>query len=200
MLRHGGEKVELKDRSGRSAFSYAIVRRNVTLTLALISKLCGIAGDTTAEVAAHLSRRDLSRLYQLLMETKPVGLGRATALLFLTDPNGALQVILRGITAVRSKARAAKNRDPEYATALEATEELMRAAITALLHHSKDLLRPIVETTEMPERREVVCDLLRASHDALEVALDAGERLVAPPYSQRTHKQAPDPHPTSPSV
>ena len=144
-------------------------------------------------------RPELSQLYQLLIELDSVRLGRATALLFLTDPNGVLQVILRGIvrrlgleqdesksaththerpsalsqTAVRDKARAVRSRDPEKATALEATEDLLRAAITALLHHSKDLLRPIGDPEGKADRREAVSDLLQASRAALEVAIDA---------------------------
>ena len=90
-------------------FSYAIARHNITLTLAFISNLCGIAGDTTAEIAGHLNRRELSQLYQLLIELDSVRLGRATALLFLTDAHGVVQVIVRGIVRrlVLNKARSA---------------------------------------------------------------------------------------------
>ena len=53
----------------------------------------------------------MSRLYIMLSSLDPIKIGRATALLFLTDPDAALLVLIRAVTAVRDKANVVERRD-----------------------------------------------------------------------------------------
>ena len=151
LLRCGGARTELKDKQGRSSLSYAIARENVPLSLALISNVCGYAGNTTDELAFFLcappmqphslpdaralpvrtastngaasffvcrSERELVRLYKLLSGLDSVRFGRATAMLFLTDPEGTLLVLVRAVTAVRDKAARIEKREHAQAEKL----------------------------------------------------------------------------------
>lgn len=192
LLKCGGARTDLKDRQGRSSLSYAITRQNVALTLALISNVCGLAGDTSAELSIFLSERELTRLYRLLSELDIVRFGRAIALLFLTDPEGCLLVLVRAITAVRDRAASIEKREHEQALQLKRMEDLIRAGISALFHHGRELVIPaqLVKTVgalyalkedlaaaqalcrESCERREVVGCMLRASQSALTVAVN----------------------------
>jgi len=47
----------------------------------------------------------------MLSSLDPIKIGRATALLFLTDPDAALLVLIRAVTAVRDKANVVERRD-----------------------------------------------------------------------------------------
>lgn len=191
LVRQGGTCSELRDRLGRSSLSHAIARENVALTLTLISHICGLAGNTTHELSAHLSEREVTRMYKLLTGLDANKMGRATALIFLTDPDGALLVLVRAVTAVRDKAVKIERRDQAQYQKLREAEALIRAAIFALLQHAKELVMPArIATTQAAaeaasdlaaaqalsrqacERVEVVNCILRASQSALTVAVN----------------------------
>ena len=72
LLRYRGAKVAIRDMQGRSSLSYAIARNNLALTLALISNICGLAGNAADEVAAALSSQEVGRLYLWLSNIDPV--------------------------------------------------------------------------------------------------------------------------------
>ena len=61
MLGHApqGARVATKDSAGRSSLSFAILRSNIALTLALITDICGLAGNTSTEIAQAMSHREV---------------------------------------------------------------------------------------------------------------------------------------------
>ena len=56
-------------------------------------------------------------MYALLAGLDAIKVGRATALLFVTDPMGAILCLVRAVTAVRDKARARATRHAPRACA-----------------------------------------------------------------------------------
>ena len=143
LLRYHGARVGIKDHQGRSSLSYAIARNNLALILALISSICGLAGDATTEVADSLSTQEVGRLYLLLSNVDALQAGRAAALVFLTDARGAMLIMVRAITAVREKAEVVKNRDTDRAELLFTSARTLEAAVAALLYHAKVLIKPM---------------------------------------------------------
>ena len=73
-----GAKVGMVDNQKQTALSHAIVRKNGTVVLALLSALCGLSGSTEHQVSAALTRRESSLMYALLAELTSVKIGRAT--------------------------------------------------------------------------------------------------------------------------
>tara|TARA_B110001452_G_scaffold169606_1_gene141855 strand:+ start:216 stop:4025 length:3810 start_codon:yes stop_codon:yes gene_type:complete len=143
LLRYNGARVGVKDHHGRSSLSYAIARSNLALILALISSICGLAGDATTEVAAALSSQEVGRLYLALSNVDALQAGRATALVFLTDAKQAMLIMVRAITAVREKAELVKQRDTDRAELLFVSARTLEAAVAALLCHAKELIKPV---------------------------------------------------------
>ena len=73
-----GAKVGKRDQHNQTALSHAIVRKNGTIVLALLSALCGLSGSTEYHLSAALTRRESSLMYALLAELTSVKIGRAT--------------------------------------------------------------------------------------------------------------------------
>ena len=137
-----GAKVGMVDKEKQSALSYAIVRKNGTVILALLSALCGLSGSTEHQVSAALTRRESGLMYALLAELTSVDLGRATALLALVNPEAVLVTLIRGSTAVRDKALLVENRSPARAEQLRAASRRFDAAISSLLHNIGQVIVP----------------------------------------------------------
>lgn len=183
-----GSKVTIRDKYGRSSLSYAISRSSLPLILALISNITGLAGNATDELAEVLNLTEISRLYQQLASIDAVKLGRAAALMFLTDPESALLILVRAITALDDKALRLQARDAARSRALRRSTEMMEAAVIALLHHSTTTVQPLPnpgETTAATDcsRQELASCILRSSTSAVRLAIDFGcKSLLNQPF------------------
>ena len=189
-----GAKVGMVDNQKQTALSHAIVRKNGTVVLALLSALCGLSGSTEHQVSAALTRRESSLMYALLAELTSVQIGRATALLTLVNPEVVMVTLIRGSTAARDKALLVENRSPARAEELRAASRRFDAAIYSLLLNIAQVIVPnytaknqgsgsltALSTRNFPDtsinsrrgqhsRRELVRCLLDGSH-AVEVAV-----------------------------
>ena len=137
-----GAKVGVVDKNKQTALSHAIVRKNGTIVLALLSALCGLSGSTEHQVSAALTRRESSLLYLLLAELTSVQIGRATALLALVNPEVVMITLIRGSTAARDKALLVEHRSPVRAEQLRAASRRFDAAISSLLLNIAQVIVP----------------------------------------------------------
>ena len=137
-----GAKVGMVDMEKQPALSHAIVRKNGTVVLALLSALCGLSGSTAHQVSAALTRRESRLMYALLAELTSVQIGRATALLALVNPEAVLVTLIRGSTAVRDKALLVQHRSPARAEQLRAASRRFDAAISSLLLNIGEVIVP----------------------------------------------------------
>ena len=172
-----GSKVTMRDKHGRSSLSYAISRSNLPLMLALISNICGLAGNATDEVAEVLNATEISQLYHQLASIDAVKLGRAAALMFLTDPESTLLILVRAITAIDDKSIRLQTRDAARSQALKKSTAMVEAAAVALLHHSNVTVKPKPkpgETTAATDcsRQELASCIIRSSSSAVRLAID----------------------------
>lgn len=174
-----GARVDIHDKRHKIALTYAVQRRNVTLVLAMLSALCGLAGTAGREIDAHLTRREGTQLYAILGEMDAVKVGRATSLLFLVNPENAILTLVRGSTAASDKALLVKGRSPSRFFELERAARLLDKAIAALLHHLPMLIIPrtreeIEHLEELTERAKI------ARKESLREATLAPKKEVPP--------------------
>lgn len=137
-----GARVDIHDKRDKISLTYAVQRRNLTLVLAMLSALCGLAGTASREVDAHLTRREATQLYALLGEMDAVKVGRAASLIFLVNPENAILTLVRGSTAASNKALLVKGRSPSRFEELERAARLLDKAIAALLYQLPMLIIP----------------------------------------------------------
>ena len=149
-----GARVDIHDIRNKISLTYAVQRRNLTLVLAMLSALCGLAGTARRKVDAHLTRREGTQLYAILGEMDAVKVGRAASLMFLVNPENAILTLVRGSTAATDKAILVKGRSPSRFDELERAARLLDKAIAALLHHLPMLIIPRTreEIEEIEER------------------------------------------------
>jgi len=130
------------DRGNQTALSYAIARKNGTVTFLLLSTLCGLSGSTEQRVSAILTEHESSQMYAVLSEITSVDIGRTTALLALVNPDVVLVTIIRSSTAVRDRALLVERESPAQAEQLRAASRRFDAAITALLFNLSEVIVP----------------------------------------------------------
>lgn len=147
-----GAKVGMVDKEKQPALSHAIVRKNGTVILALLSALCGLSGSTEHQVSAALTRRESGLMYALLAELTSVQIGRATALLALVNPEAVLVTLIRGSTAVRDKAVLVEHRSPARAEQLRAASRRFDAAISSLLLNIGEVIVPNYDAKSQESR------------------------------------------------